>query len=388
MRINWFSNAPWVSTGYGNQTKLFVPRLQAAGHQMSITAFFGLQGGRANLGEIPIYPTFRHPYGQDVMQAHAAQERADVVLSLLDIWVVGAQLSTPWYPWFPIDHEPMPANVLASLRRATKGITMSKFGQRMAEQVGVETYYVPHGVDTGKFQPVGVSREVLRKRLGLPVDAFVVGMVAANKGNPPRKAFFEQIAAFAALKQQHGDAVLYLHTDDGSHGGEVVNLLGYLARMGLRPGVDVFFVDQYMYGLGLPDEYMVDMYCALDVLSMVSMGEGFGIPLIEAQACGCPVITGEWTSMGELCFGGWKLSKSEAAPTYHDYFDAFQWTPSVGAIAERMLAAYEVRGNQEYRARARAGAARYDAERVTEKYWLPTLRDIESHLVPQLAGQP
>jgi hypothetical protein len=32
MRINWFSNSPWASTGYGVQTRLFVPRIRKLGH--------------------------------------------------------------------------------------------------------------------------------------------------------------------------------------------------------------------------------------------------------------------------------------------------------------------------------------------------------------------
>ena len=109
----------------------------------------------------------------------------------------------------------------------------------------------------------------------------------------------------------------------------------------------------------------------------MSLGEGFGIPLIEAQACGCPVITGDWTAMGELCLSGWKLSKSDAEPIYHDYFDAFQYVPHVGAIAERMDAAYEVRGNEDYRKRARDGALAYDADKVLEKHWKPVLAGMQ-----------
>jgi glycosyltransferase involved in cell wall biosynthesis len=384
MKINWFSNAPYASTGYGNQTKNFVPRLAALGHEMSITSFYGLQGARINWQGIPVFPVGKHPYGQDVMSAHAEFAGAQVIISLLDIWVCRPDdIRLPWFPWFPIDHEPIPANVAAVASRATKPITMSKFGHRMAQNAGIESFYVPHGVETNVFKPI--DRAEARGRMGLPADAFIVGMVAANKGNPPRKAFYEQITAFAALKKRHPDALLYLHTDDGTRGGETVNLVQFCERLGLKPVTDVLFVDQYANALGLPDAYMVDLYNSLDVMMLASLGEGFGIPLVEAQACGCPVITGEWTAMGELVFGGWKIPKSEAQPEYHDYFDAYQWRVTVGAVAERLEAAYEMRGVDSLRERAREGALAYDADRVTKKYWQPVLAEIEQ-IVKEAVG--
>lgn len=378
MKINWFSNAAHAPTGYGNQTRLFLPRLRDLGHEMTLSAFYGLQGGPMVIDGFHVYPLIGHPYGQDVMQAHAAHAQADIIISLIDAWVVTDELVTPWYPWFPIDHEPIPNKVLEKVRKARKGITMSKFGQRMAQQAGLDTWYVPHGVETKVFKPVGMTEA--RERFGMPKNKFIVGMVAANKGVPPRKAFYEQIAAFAALRRKHNDVLLYLHTDDGTHGGETVNLISYCLRMGLQPGKDVLFPDQYLYKMGLPDAYMVDAYNSMDVMMLVSKGEGFGIPLIEAQACGTPVITGEWTAMGELCFSGWKIPKSEAEPDYFDKFDAFQWRVHTGAVAERLFSAYEMRGNQDYRSRARDGALAYDADKITEKYWRPVLEDIEKNL--------
>jgi glycosyltransferase involved in cell wall biosynthesis len=385
MRINWFSNSPWAPTGYGNQTRVFVPRLRALGHEMSITAFYGLQGAPLGWEGIPVYPVAKHPYGQDIMNAHAVNSRAELIISLLDIWVCQPEnLTLPWFPWFPIDHEPIPDKVLEKARQATKGITMSKFGRRMAENAGLDTFYIPHGVDTRVFQPV--DRAKAREYVGLPADAFIVGMVAANKGNPPRKAFYEQIQAFARLKLAHSDALLYLHTDDGTHGGETVNLVKYCERLGLRPGADVLFCDQYINALGFKDDYMVAMYNSLDVMMLASLGEGFGIPLIEAQACGCPVITGEWTAMGELVFGGWKIPKGEAQPEYHDYFDAYQWRVNIDAVEQRLYAAYEMRGVDSLRARARDGALAYDADRVTEKYWKPALAEMERIVHEQVSA--
>mgnify|MGYP000952298470 CR=1 FL=1 len=376
MRLNWFSNSPAATTGYGVQTKLFVPRLaKLLDGGISVTAFFGVQSGVLNINGIKVYPNFKHPYGQDVIGAHATWDQADAVVTLVDAWVIENQnIDVPWFPWFPIDHEPMPANVLAKVRQAAKPIVMSKFGKRMAEQVGLDVWYVPHGVDTSIFKPL--DREEAREHLKWPQDKFIVGMVAANKDNPSRKAFHEQIAGFAALHAAHPDTMLYLHTDDGTHGGNGVDLIKFIRRMGLVLGEDVLICDQYMNGLGFPDSYMVDVYNGLDVLTNVAMGEGFGIPILEAQACGTPVIVGDWTSMSELCFAGWKVDKAEALPVYHDFFDAFQWQATAGAIADRMEQAYEAKGDYSLRNQARRGALPYDADDVTRQYWKPVLKEM------------
>lgn len=391
MKINWHSNAPWSPTGYGNQTKIFVPRIKKLGYEISVTAFYGLQGGMINTDGIRIYPNGKHPYGQDIIGASALFDGAHAVITLMDIWVVAPQnipAQIGWFPWYPIDYEPMPTNVLENARKAARGITMSRFGQRMSEQAGLQSFYVPHGVDTDLLRPG--DRLEARKRLQWPQDKFILGMVAANKGVPPRKSFFEQIAAFAALRQDKKDVLLYLHTDDGTHGGEAVNLLTYCEKLGLKTGhqrngpvaddVDVLFPEQYTYLLGLPDVYMVDVYNSLDAMMNVSLGEGFGIPIVEAQSCGCPVIVGDWTSMGELCFSGWKIPKSDAKPIYSPFFEAWQHAASTESIAERIFNAYEMRGNDNYRARARDGALQYDANKVTERYWKPVLAEMAEML--------
>ena len=395
MKINWFSNAPWASTGYGNQTKLFVPRIAKLGHEMTITAFYGLQGGIVGspYDGIKVYPNGRHPYGQDVIGAHAIDAKADVIISLFDIWAMQPEnipSSIKWFPWFPIDSEPMPPQVLQQAMKAEKSITMSKFGKSIAEQMGLDAYYVPHGVDTKLFR--NVDQTQAREYLSFPKDKFIVGTVAANKGLPPRKSWYELIMAFAALKQQHKDVMFYIHTDDGARGGETVDIAKFCQVLGLKVGyiqqynaepyndVDVLIVDQYINLLGAPDDYMVAVYNALDVMMLVSRGEGFGIPIVEAQACGCPVIVGDWTAMGELCFSGWKVHKDEAIPEWQTYQDAWMYQPKIEAIVDRLLQAYEMKGNQDYRQRAREGALYYDVDKVTEKYWKPVLADIEQRL--------
>jgi hypothetical protein len=83
--------------------------------------------------------------------------------------------------------------------------------------------------------------------------------------------------------------------------------------------------------------------------------------------------------MSELCFSGWKVAKQDASPMWTG-FRTFQFYARPEAILEKLEAAYRVRGNMDYRERARDGALAYDADKVTEKYWKPVLEDIEKQI--------
>ena len=116
MRILYSSNAMWVSSGYGVQGKHLLPRFQALGHEVAMFAWYGLQGGFMKMGEIPCYPMFRDWYGNDVIAHHAKNFKADLVITLIDIWVLDPETETrcgvPWLAWFPIDHAPVSEAIL------------------------------------------------------------------------------------------------------------------------------------------------------------------------------------------------------------------------------------------------------------------------------------
>lgn len=187
-------------------------------------------------------------------------------------------------PWFPVDMHPLPRLIREKISQAFRRIVFSKFGLEEVNAAGLDAYYVPHGVNTKVFRPG--DRKQLRQQLGFPEDVFLVGMVAANKGNPSRKAFTPQLEAYAAFHKRHPDSLLYLHTSTGERGeNSGVNLVEFLNHLGLQPVRDYVFCDQYMNLLGFPDAHMSALYNAFDVHMLVSMGEGFGIPILEAQAC-------------------------------------------------------------------------------------------------------
>ena len=384
MRISFLSNAPWVGSGYGAQIKLVTEHLKKLGHDLAIQAYFGHSGSPINWNGIQVYGVVSHLYGQDVMAAHAENFKSDVLISNMDAWVIdpGLMYSQKWIAWFPVDSDPVPPLVVEKVKQAFHRIVWTEFAQKEMDRLGLDYDYIPYAVDTEVFKPV--NKVEARETAHFPQDKFVVGMVAMNKGYPSRKAFNQNIEAFKIFHDKHPDSILYIHALDGSRpNGETIDLVGFAKGLGLIPGEDIFFADQYSYAAGhYPESAMNTLYNCFDVHLLVSMGEGFGMPQLEAQACGVPVICGDWTSMPELCFAGWQVDKKDA-DKFYTLQNTYQYLPRVGAIADKLEESYKMRGNTDYSKRAREGAKKYDIKRVIEKHWIPVLANIERKLKEQ-----
>ena len=375
------TNGPLSGTGYGAQTAMFCKLLKEAGHDVAISAFYGgIPGAIYRWHDIPVYPGGLHQYGNDVILRHAAQHfggdlQDGLIVTLVDVWVLDGASHTRVRVanWTPVDHKPIPAHCRAYFDASgSVPIAMSRFGEGELHSEGFNPLYCPHGVDTGVFHPR--DRRESRKALGLPEDVFLVGMVAANKGYPPRKGFSQGIEAFAKFRETHADALLYLHTETtGAIQGVNIPLLLNAHKL---PQEAVVLCDQYRYMLSFPVEYMRAMYSALDVLLNPSFGEGFGIPIIEAAACGTPAIVTGWTSMPEVGRVGWGVGGQRFFTDQR----SFMLIPDVDQLAAALESAYTDAAGM--RDEAREHALTYGADRVTQEFWIPALAQLEEGVRP------
>jgi len=68
------SNAPWATTGYGQQTAQAVPRFKKAGYDIAIAANYGLEAAASTwptpYGDVPVYPRGHDQWSNDVIPAH------------------------------------------------------------------------------------------------------------------------------------------------------------------------------------------------------------------------------------------------------------------------------------------------------------------------------
>ena len=309
MKVIWVSNYHGQATGYGTVCRHVVPYINNnSRHEMIEFAMSGLsrvlpfedhgvkvygctgQGGKFGVG--------------DWLSVQAA-EKADVWLLNFDAWAEGQRIASTgikyvMYP--PIDHDPLPPVWLDSLRTAFEIVPYCEFGKRVMRE-GMGLVYpimdpIPHGVDTKIFRPMEVSKTQVFGR-ETPQDAFIIGIFKNNQGTRAKyEVQLEGVRMF--LDRVKDDSVrIYIHAN---RVGQQAPNIGELVRQFDLSG-HVYLVGPQRYRNGLSDEELAETYNACDVILNAVAGEGWGLPITEAFACGKPVIATAFSSMPELLSG-------------------------------------------------------------------------------------
>jgi glycosyltransferase involved in cell wall biosynthesis len=379
-RVLWHSNAPWCASGYGTQTALFIPALAQLGYEVALSAFYGLHGAvqewQSGGERFRVYPAWRDPWGSDVIGAHSdhwfAGERG-ITITLTDPWVLRSDLVArlPCAAWIPVDHEPLITRTDDWLRETNAiPIAMSHFGEKILRAAKYDPLYLPHSFDSGVYR-VGNQRKA-RTKAKLPLDAFIVGMVAANQSVPSRKGFVQAFQAFKAFHARHKDAILYVHTLMKTPEGE--NLERLVEMLKIRPLVP----QQYLFAIGMAPEKVADLMRGFDVLLHPAHGEGFGLPLIEAAACGTPSVTTNFSANPEVAGPAAILVDGQRE---FSMFESWQVCPDIEGLVEGLELIYTESADERAARRELAAthALGYNMEAVQ-----PLLADMMVELVERL----
>jgi len=130
---------------------------------------------------------------------------------------------------------------------------------------------IPNGVDTERFKPG--TAEVVRRQLSLPADGRILGIVARLR---PEKRHTLLLGAFALLAPRYPDLTLLIVGD----GPDLWMLRNMAESLGLSHRIR--FVGH--------QDNPVPFYQALDLMVLPSVGEGLSNAVLEAMACGIPVL--------------------------------------------------------------------------------------------------
>jgi len=169
-------------------------------------------------------------------------------------------------------------------KQADQILTISQCSRRdLIERLGVRPERISvvyPGVDLEKFKPIGDNQGNEKGQ-----RPFILSVA----GGDPTKNLEVLIQAFSLLSPFVRERYNLV-------------LAGDLRRRGdLRQLVDQMGLEKYVVFTGtVSDERLVELYQQASVFVYPSLYEGFGLPVLEAMACGCPVICSNRSTLPEV----------------------------------------------------------------------------------------
>lgn len=284
-------------SGYANIGMELCRRLAAMGHQVIV---LGLgYTGQEHWENFSIVPcnTLQDAAGTMANLHHPQIWGAEVVIVALDIhffqeqlFPAAKQIDIKYVCITPLEAEPLCITWANLLREMDKVFFISQFGADEAIKAGVQAEHIEIGIDTQAWRlRTEEEYKKVRETMGYDEDDFVVMTVADNQ---ERKNLSAGMWIVSDLKKLHGiKAKHILVTREVSSVGWKLYDLAY--RFDISPDVRVF-------NNGIPFTELYALYCAADAFLLCSKGEGLGLPVMEAQSIGVPVVANRTGAIPEL----------------------------------------------------------------------------------------
>jgi glycosyltransferase involved in cell wall biosynthesis len=326
IKVLYYGDGPMCHTGFGIVAKNILNGLFDTGKYEFHCLSINYHGEPHREGHLNCWATQRDPRGRDLFPQLLEKINPDILFTINDYDALtfvpqdltayrqksGKQIK--WVSYMPVDGRPVyPEYVEMVKRHIDFPVLYTQYGLDAFQAVDpqFEVPYVYHGMDRKVFYKI--KRE-LRTKLRKEANIHNKFVVLAAGVNQIRKQFNLVIQSFAAFAQDKKDVLLYLHTQPYMPYGwdliRLINLYGIRDKVVFTKGLDG--------PLGIEYEDMRTMYSIADMYLHLACGEGFGLNLIEAAACGVPVMYHDATAPAEFMKGhGYPI------PTDHHYIFPF-----------------------------------------------------------------
>lgn len=221
---------------------------------------------------------------------------------------IGKPMCTALY--FPVD-APIEPWWLDILKAVKLPVAYTRYGKIEVERVLRYTTAwttpfvdaIPHGVDTSVYRPLE-NQAGLRSKIfadGWAKDDWLIVNVASNQR---RKGLLQMFETVRWLKADGVPAKLYLHMAPENR-DEGINLESVASQVGLKLGEDWRHGGAYFKGGSsahslVSEATLNEVYNAADIFLTTTLGEGWGLPIVEALASGLECFVPDNTSCGEI----------------------------------------------------------------------------------------
>jgi glycosyltransferase involved in cell wall biosynthesis len=348
-RVLFVSECHELASGFGTYAKQVLPRLAATGkYELAEFASYG-KPENGNVDWLYFSNSPESEEEQNLFNQHHANHfgywrfdkvaltfKPDIVLTYRDPWMDEWIEHSPLRPffnwiWMPtVDSAPQKRKWLETFSNCDALLAYSEYGEKTLKEQSNDTLNVlgcaSPAIDPSLYSPVA-DKKAHKKKFNLPPDINIVGTVMRNQR---RKLFFELMKAFKIFLETAPPEVakktfLYLHTSyPEPQGWDIAEgilefglaskvLTTYICRQCKNFHCSVFqdaisvcpscnhrsaVMPSVGLGLSIPD--LIQVYNLFDMYVQYAICEGFGMPQVEAAACGVPVAAVNYSAMEDV----------------------------------------------------------------------------------------
>jgi glycosyltransferase involved in cell wall biosynthesis len=349
-RLLFCGEASWLSTGFAVISKELIKRLHATGKYdiAEYGAYGRVDDARAlalpwrfygtlptTVEEEQIYnskPT--NQFGEYKFDAVVADFQPDICIDFRDPWMFQHMMRSRFKGLFKtiivptVDSAPQKKEWIEQLFKPADILgAYSRYGKKVLENDGLKvSAVISPAVNLEVFKPL--NKKQIRETWGIRPKTLVIGTVMRNQ---KRKLFPDLFEAFSQLRKRHSDipeverSVLLCHTSWPDVGWDIPDLLERNALMrhviftykcdsctkiflswflpsdGVGRGRCIFCGNQTARmpttHNGISENELAQIYNLMDIYVQPAICEGWGMPIVEAKACGVPGLYSNYSAM-------------------------------------------------------------------------------------------
>ena len=348
-KILFCGEATYLNTGYATYNREVIKRLFATGkydiaefasygsnsdprRKKIPWTFYGNMPDKNNEKEVSDYESVpTNQFGEWKFESVLLDFKPDIVCDIRDFWMMDFQQRSPFRRMFhwaimpTVDAHPQNEQWLETYCDADAVFSYSDWGgEVIKEETNNNAKYIKTAPPSADSAYIPVEDKIKHKeKMGFSADSLIIGTVMRNQ---KRKLFPDLFKTFRMFldKSQNKDVFLYCHTSYPDLGWDIPKLIH---KYGLSSKVlftyvcqncghcfPMFFSDartkcpkckSSSAGLsnvqqGVSYEFLADIMNCFDLYIQYANSEGFGLPQVEAAACGVPVMSVDYSAMSSV----------------------------------------------------------------------------------------